>query len=919
MQSSKDSERLAAKLTNAISGYEEPDERNSALAKFISGYQPDAIHSVISSVIYSSCDRIEASLAFMSLLDIRELRKTVPDWNWSELEEGFRGSGMDEVWNLFGELTSESSRFVKAKISMLIEVFYILIEDDLLDPETDMECNGAEIALKILKGPDREGNRFGIKLTSYPVEVRKFLKGMLAEMDFIERTPGIWEFTISTNSLKKYATSENLRSHLGSGKMSQAIAQRNAENLVKRLELLVKTLQMFPSGHPSVDPSTESFLSILHRFFNESDQVTVSIMGDSVMVNDISIEKKGPSMGSFIRAFAERKMNSLSFDQGITGEDVKTFARMFNRPPAYISEHGGMGRLVELRGLDSISINRYHYQLVSEDGDEESTLARGEVTVEDAIFSELIDRLERGDSIDSLPGSKIGSALKSVLAAARDNREEQRSMIARFVTALDPTLLEKGLLSSKVIQKGMAWKAIRKIIDRLLPNLSSQDPDVRHNSVLKLKDMALLAVERGKENSTLQIIENLSILLKREQDPDVYYSSAVLMASIMEALLARGIMSIALQAGKVVQSLEKKRFSRTEMEAARKRALTESKKKIDTLEAAEALVQKILSEDETVSAEARRLALIAPPDNLVAQLIKIFHEDNRRLRSKAFQMLLRMGNRALSAIHSKLRETVFAFKADGEELEGMINETDWYKARNMIQALRNIGSSDSEGILAELCKVPDPRIRRECLLALIKVSSTTAEGLAMHLILDSNRDVAEIALGILTKRASANPVFVPKIIEAFDRNGSIRQEIIDSFSILGKHRAVIDFLTDCIGRGMESVLLQDSELAAGAFRIIRRYGSPAELPVLEHLRDEVEGGFLKKNKIDKYLIEQLKDTMAALEHSEDVIEGDSRPEPAAPPPEEKLEASKLNKQKDSEKQKKNGDEEITILGPDYIG
>ena len=919
MQSTKDAERLAAKLTTTISGYDEPDERSSALAKFLSGYQPEAINPVISSVIYSSCKRIEAALAFMSLLDIRELKKTVPDWNWAELEESFRGSGMDEVWSLFRELPSEAAKFVRAKVSMLIEVFHILIEDDLLDPETDMECNGALIAMKILKGPDREANRFSIKLSSYPVGVRKFLKGMLAEMDFIERTPGIWEFTISTNSLKKYATSSNLQSHLGSGKMSQAIAQRNAENLVKRLELLVKTLQMFPSGHPSVDPSTESFLGILERFFNEKDQVTISIMGDTVMVNDISIEKKGPSLGSFIRAFAERKMNSLSFDQGITGEDVKTFARIFNRPPAYISEHGGMARLVELRGLDAISINRYHYQLVSEDGDEESTLARGEVTVEDAIFSELIDRLERGDSIDSLPGSKIGSALKSVLAAARDNREEQRSMIARFVTALDPTLLEKGLLSSKVIQKGMAWKAIRKIIDRLLPNLSSQDPDVRHNSVNKLKDMALLAVERGKENSTLQIIENLSLLLKREQDPDVFYGAAVLMASIMEALLARGMMSIALQAGKVVQSLEKKRFSRTEMEAARKRALAEAGKKIDTLEAAEALVQKILSEDETVSAEARRLAMIAPPENLVTQLIKIFHEDNRRLRSKAFQMLLRMGDRALSAIHKKLRETVFAFKADGEELDGMINETDWYKARNMIQALRNIGSPDSEGILAELCKVPDPRIRRECLLALIKVSSTTAEGLAMHLVLDSNRDVAEIALGILTKRASGNPVFIPKIIEAFDRNGSIRNEVMDSFSILGKHWQVIDFLTDRISRGTDSLLLQDPELASGAFRIIRRYGSPSELPVLEHLRDEVEGGFLKKNKIDRGLIQQLKETMEALESSGDVIESSARPQPAPPPTEKKTDVPKPGNKKKPKTQNNDDDEEITILGPDFIG
>ena len=73
-----------------------------------------------------------------------------------------------------------------------------------------------------------------------------------------------------------------------------------------------------------------------------------------------------------------------------------------------------MARLIELRGLDTISINRFHYELIAEKGDSDRTLARSEVTVEDAIFSELIDRLERGDSIDTLPGKNIGDALKAV-------------------------------------------------------------------------------------------------------------------------------------------------------------------------------------------------------------------------------------------------------------------------------------------------------------------------------------------------------------------------------------------------------------------------------------------------------------------------------------------------------------------------
>ena len=904
MKTKEDPDRIAARLTTAVSSVDNPEERIDTLAKFISGYKPNEIGHVLGSVIVDACQRIEAGITFLSLLDRPLLKKSSPDWDWSDLDDWFSKTKLEEVWSLYNRVPSGSSKFIIAKVSLLIEIIYVLIEDDLLDPESDMDCTGADIALTILKGAGKEDATFKIVLTSFPVEIRKFMKDILAEFDFIENTPGIWHFTFSQTALDNFGSGNNLRVHMGSSQMSLAVAQRNAENLVKRLELLVKALQMFPSGHPSIDPSTESFLNTLSKFYKEKEHVTLSVMGDTVMVNDISVERKNTSMSSFVSAFVERKMSSLTFDPGVTAEDVKTFAKIFNRPPPYIAEHGGIERLLELRGLDSISINRFHYQLISEGGDSsDQTLARGEVTIEDAIFSELIDRLERGESIDSLPGSKIGDALKSVLAAAKENREEQRGMIARFVFALDPSLLEKGLLSNRVIQRGMAWKAVRKIIDRLLASLPSPDPDIRHRTVGKLQDMALLAVERTKENSTIQIIEYVSRLIKREQDPDVLYRAVILTASLMEALLARSMMTIALQAGKILHNLEAMRFSRTELEAARKRSLAEAQRKMDTINAAEALVQNILSDDEIVSREASNLAMIIPPENLVSQLVNIFHEDSRRLRSKAFRMLLKMGKRGLSAIHEKLTEIVTAFNAKVGGGTYLLPDSEWYKARNMIQVLRDLGSPSSESILAELCKVPDSRIRRECLLALIKVSSTTAESLSMYLIIDKSKEVAEIALDILTKHAMINPIFIPSITDAFRKNRDIRTEIMESFSMLGNHRAIIDFLSRNLQDGPSSILFEDQSLISGAFRIISRYGGTSELPVLQNLLNEVEGGFFRKHKIEKSMLQQLKETIHNLTLSESVIESNVSQEPPTAKP------GKSSKPPD--------DDEITILGPNF--
>lgn len=874
MKDQQSPEMAAARLAKAVSSQETAEERIKTLSTFISGYEPDSIGSVLGLIISDSCKRIEAGLTFLFLMDRSLLSNSLPDWNWPILFDWFSKTSLETAWELFDRIPSNARKYFYSKLAMLIEVIYILIQDDLLDPEVDLDCSGADIAVRVLKSKEPGSNLFHISLSSFPVNIRKFMKDILSEMDFIETIPGQWQFTFSKEMIEDYSVGNNLISHKGSGQMSQALAQRNAENLIKRLELLMKTLQMFPSGHPSIEPSTDAFTSILSKFLGENAQVTLSIMGDTVMVNDFRVERKSLGSGGFVRSFSDRKISSISFSPGITGDQIQIFAKIFNRPPVYIAEHGGMARLIELRGLDTISINRFHYELISEKGDSDRTLARSEVTVEDAIFSELIDRLERGDSIETLPGKNLGDALKSVLAAANDDKEEQRGLIARFITALDPSLLEKGLLSNIYVQRGMAWKAIRKIIDSLLRSLSSPDPDVRHRTVGKLQDMVFLAVERGKENSTSQIIESISKMLKREHDPDVLYRAVILTASLMEALLARGNMSIALKAGNILSNLQAMQYPRTELEAARKRSLSEAQRKLDTLSAAEALIPRLLSDDTNVTKEAEQLAAILPPENLVSQLVNIFNEDNRRIRAKAFKILLSMGKRGLSTIHNRLKDIVTAFNSQVDKASFNLLDSDWYTARNMIQVLRDIGSPSSETVLADLCRIPDYRIRRECLLALIKSSNTTAESLSLHLISDESSDVSIIALNILTKQAAFNPAYIPKITYAFRKNKQIRPEIMESFSILGIHDQVRDFLLKCINEGESGQLFEDPSLASGAFRILKRYGGNKELAVLEKLLSYVEGGFFKKSKINRQLLQELKDVILTLKLSSDVIESD---------------------------------------------
>ncbi len=108
-----------------------------------------------------------------------------------------------------------------------------------------------------------------------------------------------------------------------------------------------------------------------------------------------------------------------------------SFAELFNRPPGYIVSHGGIAKLMESRNLETITVNRFHYELIS--GEEETRrpgqgMDRQETALEDAIFSELLKRLEKGESIDSMSTEHVGEALKTLLGGEGE-LTSQRSRI----------------------------------------------------------------------------------------------------------------------------------------------------------------------------------------------------------------------------------------------------------------------------------------------------------------------------------------------------------------------------------------------------------------------------------------------------------------------------------------------------------
>jgi len=198
-------ELTALKLTTALSNRTEDSPPSEILASLIADLNPDEAGAVIGAIVNTSCLRLDAAIVFLSLLDRASLITIIPDWNWNRFDGWFSGTSMGAVWEAFDRLDAPSKRAVTAKVSLLIEINYILRTESTSKQENGEGRTGADLALQILKGHD-PGSRFlEVVLAAYPLEVRSSLRGVLSELDFIEENVGRLRYAFSDSAIEEAA------------------------------------------------------------------------------------------------------------------------------------------------------------------------------------------------------------------------------------------------------------------------------------------------------------------------------------------------------------------------------------------------------------------------------------------------------------------------------------------------------------------------------------------------------------------------------------------------------------------------------------------------------------------------------------------------------------------------------------------
>ncbi|RKZ00835.1 hypothetical protein DRQ21_11765 [Candidatus Fermentibacteria bacterium] len=792
-------------------------------------------------------------LAFFTIVDVISFADKMVRMSYKQLltETEPLCTDLVRVWKTVENLNGDQKLNFMARCSLLLEAG-CLAWQDVKDAGRAVGSLSGSSLLKTICGGEDEGSQI-LKTESgaWPSGIWKKVEEVLEELDFTREKDRSWKYRIDLDSRPRLVSGANIKAYIktGASTLSPLALARLSQNLVTRFSLLLRTISMYPADHPSIVPALDSFIELLESFADsEAGMVALTILGGELMLNNVKVKSRSKSTKNLLAHLTERRINSISFQLGLDSENLFNFIELLNRKAPQIRERGGLNEMCRTRGLENISVDEFRYALVARDGKLVSEVVTGSVdsALEDLIFRELIDRLQKGDSIKDIPTQQLGEALSRILEEAAAGSGKYRSMLADFVATLDPTILEKGILVSRELQKTLAWGSLRKIIDKNLEDLDSENTDFILDALDKLNQLACIGAERGKIHTVMHVTDNVrGLLLQGILLPDSLFASIILLGSVCERLIATGRLT---SASELVSTISDCRLLPVDTPAhasALRRGLSEAFRRIDTPEAADVILQAFMESDESRYQAAEKITAQVMFRNLGMRLVDLFLERRRDIRARVYSVLRRFGAGYLLMFHNRIDELERGGLTVRDRETGRFIAQDWYIMRNLISLLGDLGSERSIPVLERLCDDSDDRVRRQALVSLMKVSEEKALLFASNMIGDPSSDVTAVAVDVLSKASVIERGLIPAMLRLMHTLPSSRKTLMRFFMKVHDDKAVQRHFRTAFSH-CRGVPFDDEDLMHDGLAILIRSGKTEAINALKTYLEKNSGGKLKR-------------------------------------------------------------------------
>ena len=630
-----------------------------------------------------------------------------------------------------------------------------------------LKLNGYELAERVLSWSGLEDTRVGVELSELGRPGVAAVRDVLLEADFEEQGEDRFETRLTDEQIKVLGQALGLGRVLGRGgaaTLSEALAQRQGLVMIRRFCLLCRSATMYPPDHPSLPPAFEAFRAMIEQTIEGREQITLTVLTGDILLDDVKIRKEERLKKTFVDLFDERQVASLTFRPGVTVDEVKALVYCFTEGSKAVKDSGGVRTILARKNVTNIVVDQFRYRVVADDGTPQTEAypgAPGDRLLESLIYTHVLEKLERGGgSIQSLSVEEVGSFFRDLLTSPD---EDKRRALARLLITLDPGLLDRGFLANPELRQSLSWAAARKALDLTFRDLADSDHETKERALDTIAQLTDLAIARTKETTVSLVAKRLiEYIATQETDPDllrratsIYATLAITYlrrrrldkaASFVNLLwqISRGQGEVSLGQDERAPVLRLALDGRDALLEAAREGLAAVGREEDVVDL---LIQAVADPDTVRNQPASGMIEALGTDVVVTRLFRLFLDQDRSIRSRAYRLLKQMGRRSLPLVRHEIEERKLPTHPGRDPSTGLFQEdSEWYILRNCMDLLAEMDPIAAGPLLTDMATDPDHRVRRESLRLIGRHSLPGGADTLRDALADPKGEVREVAV-----------------------------------------------------------------------------------------------------------------------------------------------------------------------------
>lgn len=217
--------------------------------------------------------------------------------------------------------------------------------------------------------------------------------------------------------------------------------QQYIVDFLKEIAVGFRTAKSYPPGHPVMDKVIAVTMEHLLHVYEQVNDFSMFFLEQTIIFQDVKIDAgKNPAILALLEALRKIEVDSLTFEPGVSDEDIKNLYGVISTPRLKMQQYGGAASMLETKGTQRIKVNAVKFGVqtsgtVAVAGTDKKTVKTKEEILE--ALRNLKNFVERGFSSDEAK-TQFGEVIHTIEDSPVEQRKAYSKAVAEIINSVPP-------------------------------------------------------------------------------------------------------------------------------------------------------------------------------------------------------------------------------------------------------------------------------------------------------------------------------------------------------------------------------------------------------------------------------------------------------------------------------------------------